>query len=103
MAILNMEVAVTKNMGASDPQTLKQTLLKSSVFTYKSQLKDHQNERLISLNFSLHIWTLQSTVVTTFTTYFTTKKLRTLPTDCIYGFCMTLTKERLVRYIALND
>lgn len=51
---------------------------------------DHKNELLISLNISLYIWTPLSTVVTTFTTYFTSKELHIVSTECSYRFRMNL-------------
>jgi uncharacterized protein (UPF0305 family) len=55
---------------------------------------DHKNELLISLNISLHIWTLLGTVVTTFTTYFTSKELHTVSTECSYRFHMNLATNK---------
>jgi hypothetical protein len=55
---------------------------------------DHKNELFISLNISLHIWTLSSTVVTIFTTYFTSKELRTVTAKFSHRFHMTLATNK---------
>jgi hypothetical protein len=56
---------------------------------------DHKNELLISLNISLHIWTLISTVVTTFTTYSPLKNYILCPQIVVTGFVWILQQRNI--------